>query len=201
MLDDEYQVMARIDLAEHEELPPEYHDLIASLSAKEGLPEEYHQLIETPERDVYRAIARIPSLLEPFRAFGRAVWERCGIAARKRELTILTVAREFDAEYEWHQHVRVALKEGFTPEEVRAVGTRDPAPFTEDERALMRYVREYVTQGMDDETFEAFVDAYDEPAVVGVSLLAGLYVTVALFGNTLELETEEPFVGWELSAL
>lgn len=193
--------MSRIDLADREDLDPEYHDLLAALSAKDGLPEEYHHLIENPERNIYRAIARRQPLLEPFRAFVEAVWEHCGVDERKRELAILTVAREFDADYEWHQHVRVALKEGLSPEEISALGSRNTDAFLDRDRALVQYVRAYVNQDVDDETFLTFVEEYGESTVVGVGILSGIYVTVALFGDALELETQEPFVGWQLSGL
>lgn len=193
--------MARIELADRDDLPPENRDLLASLSAKEGLPEEYHHLIENPDRDVYRAIARAPDLLEPFRTYAQKVWECCGASARKRELVILTVARELEAEYEWHQHVRVGLKAGLTPMEIRGINLGDYTELSDDDRILIRYIQSYVQQNVDDGTFTAFVRTYDEPTVVGVSLLGGIYVTIALFGDALELETEEPFVGWDLSGL
>lgn len=193
--------MARIALADCEEVDPEQHDLLATLSATEGLPEEYHHLIEQPERNIYRAIGRTPSLLRPFRAFGRAVWEYCGLDDRCRELAILTVARAYDADYEWHQHVRVALKAGLSPETIAAVGARDFEAFSNRDRVLVAFVRSYVNGEMDDETFSRFVDTYSEPTAVGLGLLSGLYVVVALFGDAFELEPEEPFVGWDLSRL
>jgi alkylhydroperoxidase family enzyme len=193
--------MARIDLADATDLTPDRRDLIETLSTTEGLPEEYHHLIEEPERNVYRAVARQPSLLEPFRNFGRAVWENCGLSARERELAILAVGREFDADYEWHQHVRIALREGVEPAEIRALSARNDEPFSPAERHLLAFVRGYVANEADDETVAAFVDAYDEPTAVGLGLLCGLYVTISLFGGALGLETEEPFVGWGLENL
>ena len=193
--------MARIELASCEDLPEGDRHLLESLSAKEGLPREYHHLIDDPQRDVYRAIGRNPPLLEPFRTFGRTVWNRCGVGPRRRELAILTVAREFDAEYEWHQHVRIGLKEGLAPGEIHAIGAGEFESFSGDDRVLVRYVRSYVSGDVDDETIAAFVDTYDEAAVVGIGLLAGVYVTVALLADALQLETEEPFVGWDLSNL
>jgi 4-carboxymuconolactone decarboxylase len=193
--------MTRIDLADADDLDPDQRDLIETLSTAEGLPEEYRHLLEDPERNVYRAIARRPSILEPFRTFGRRIWADCGLSARERELAILAVGREFDAEYEWHQHVRIALREGIEPDEIRALSARNDDPFSDEERALLGYVRAYVNHEVDDETFEDFVDAYDEPTAVGVGLLVGVYVTISMFGDALQLETEEPFVGWDLESL
>lgn len=193
--------MARIDLADAGDLPEDRRHLVETLSTTEGLPEEYHHLIEDPERNVYRAIARRPPLLEPFRAFGRAVWEHCGLSARERELAILAVGAELRAEYEFHQHVRIALREGIDPEEIRAVVAGEDDRFDVDERVLLSYVRRYVTREVDDTVCGALAAAYDEPTVVGTSLLAGVYAMVGLLGDALALETEEPFVGWDLEGL
>lgn len=193
--------MARIDLAAAEDLPADQRELIETLSTTEGLPEAYHHLIEEPERNVYRAIARQPAVLEPFREFGRAVWEHCGLTPRERELAILAVGAELRADYEFHQHVRIALREGIEPEEIRAVVAGDDDAFGADEQVLVTYVRAYVKRDVDDATCAALADAYDEPTVVGVSLLAGIYAMIGLFGDGLALETEEPFVGWDLARL
>lgn len=193
--------MARIDLADAEDLPPDRRDLLETLSTTEGLPVEYHHLIEAPERNVYRAIGRRPSLIEPFRDFGRAVWSNCGLSPREREIAILAVSREYDAEYEWHQHVRIALREGVEPEEIRALSARIDEPFSLAEQTLLTYVRAYVSHSVDDESFEAFVDIYDESTAVGLGLLAGIYVTISMLASALELETEEQFVGWGLEHL
>lgn len=193
--------MARIDLADREELLPESRDLVVSLSAKEGLPEQYHHLIETPTRNIYRALALSPPLLRAFRTFGRAVWADCGLSPRRREIAILTVGRTLDADYEWHQHVRIGLKEGLTPEEIAAISTRSDEPFDAHDRALISYVRAHVLGTVDDDALKTFLESYDEVSLVGVCLLAGIYTTIAQLGDALALETEEPFVGWDLAGL
>lgn len=193
--------MARIDLADAEDLPPANRDLIKTLSTTEGLPEEYHHLIDEPERNVYRIVARRPAILAPFRDFGRGVWEHCGLSPRERELAILAVAAETRADYEFHQHVRIALREGIEPDEIRAVVDGDDVQFLADEQALLGYVRTYVACEVDGAVCAAFANAYDEPTVVGTSLLAGIYVMIGLLSDALALETEEPFVGWDLKEL
>jgi len=193
--------MARISLADAADLPEDQRDLIETLSTVEGLPEEYHHLIEEPERNVYRTVARQPGILEPFRDFGSAVWEHCGLSPRERELAILAVGAEMRADYEFHQHVRIALREGIEPEEIRAVVERDDGRFDEPEQAILAYARAYVNREMDDATCAAMVEAFDEPTVVGASLLAGVYTMIGLLGDALDLKTEEPFVGWDLERL
>lgn len=193
--------MARISLADAADLPEDQRDLIKTLSTVEGLSEQYHHLIEEPERNVYRTVARQPRILEPFRTFGSAVWEHCGLSPRQRELAILAVGAEMRADYEFHQHVRIALREGIEPAEIQAVVDGDDERFDETEQAILAYTRAYVNREVDDATCTALVEAFDEPTVVGTSLLAGIYTMIGLLGDALALETEEPFVGWELERL
>lgn len=193
--------MARIDLAEAADRPEADRDLLRTMSTTEGLPEEYHHLIEEPERNIYRTIGRVPPVLRPFREYGQALWEHCGLTARERELVILTVGAELRADYEFHQHVRIALREGIPPDEIRAVVDGETSPFSDDERALMGYTRAFVNHEVDDATAAALAAAHDEPTIVGTSLLAGLYVVIGLLGDAVALETEEPFVGWALEGL
>ncbi|MFC7156991.1 carboxymuconolactone decarboxylase family protein [Halomarina halobia] len=193
--------MARIELADRSDLPPESRDLVASLSAKEGLPEPYRHLIQDSTRNVYRALALSPPLLEAFRTFGRTVWADCGLSPRRREITILTVGRALDAAYEWHQHVRIGLQEGLTSEEIAAIGAGADDPFDAADRTLIAYTRAHVLGNVDDDALDAFIDSFDESSLIGVSLLAGIYTTIAQLGDALALETEEPFVGWDLTGL
>lgn len=193
--------MARIDLAEAADLPPADRDLLRTMSTTEGLPEEYHHLIEEPERNIYRTIGRVPPVLRPFREYGRALWEHCGLTARERELVILTVGAQMRADYEFHQHVRIALREGIPPAEISAIVEGEMAPFGEAERALIGYTRAFVDRAVDDAVAAALAEAFDEPTVVATSLLAGLYVVIVLLADGLALETEEPFVGWDLERL
>lgn len=193
--------MARISLADAEDLPEEQRDLIKTLSTVEGLPEQYHHLIEEPERNIYRTVARQPGILQPFRDFGGAVWEHCGLSSRQRELVILAVGAEMRAAYEFHQHVRIALREGIEPAEIQAVVDGEDDRFDETEQAILAYTRAYVNREVDDAICDALAEAFDEPTVVGTSILAGMYTMVGLLGDALALETEEPFVGWDLERL
>jgi len=192
--------MARIRLANPDDLPEADRDLLETLSARD-LPDEYDHLLSDPVRDVYRLFGRSPSVLRAFRTLGRTAWADCGVDARGRELVILTVARERDSAYQWHQHVRVGLSEGLTPEELRALSARDLDGFDADERTLMAYVQAVVRDEADAELVAEFVDAYDEPTLVGVGTLVGVYVTIDLLESAVVLATEEPFVGWDLEHL
>lgn len=193
--------MVRIDLADPADFPDDQRDSLESLSPKAGLPAEYHHLIESPVRNIYRTVGRSPPLLLAFREFGRTVWAECGLEARERELVILATGRALDAAYEWHQHVRVGLSEGLTPEEIAAVGADDRAFFEGRDRALVEFAVGFATGTLDVPTLSVFVDYFDERTAVGTGVLVGLYSVIGLVESGFDLGTEEPFVGWGLDGL
>jgi alkylhydroperoxidase/carboxymuconolactone decarboxylase family protein YurZ len=193
--------MARIDLVDPDEFPEDRRGSLESLSPKEGLPEEYHHLIESPVRNIYRTVGRAPPLLVAFREFGRTVWSECGLEPRQREIVVLTVGRALDAAYEWHQHVRVGLSEGLSPEEIAAIGADDRNVFEGRDRALVEFAAGFATGSLDVPTLETFVDYFDERTAVGTGVLVGLYAVIGLVESAFDIGTEEPFVGWGLDGL
>lgn len=193
--------MARVPLRIETDLPDDKQHLLTSFRPK--IPPGYEHLLSREQRNVYRALAHAPASLEAFRAMGGAIREETGFTPRERELVILTAARELDSAYEWHQHVRIGLTEGLTPEEIRAIADADYGAdgFDESERVLMEYTAAYVTGDVPEDTFKALADATDHRTVVATGMLAGMYLVIARQMTALDVETEEPFVGWQLEHL
>lgn len=191
--------MARVPFVTTDELPDDERHLLSSFGPK--APDDHPELLSEDERNVYRTLAHAPSTLEAFRNFGGTVREELGFAPRERELVVMSAARALESAYEWHQHVRIGLAEGLSRDEIVAIADGEYDPFDEDERALLAYVSAFVTGSVDDETYERFAETADERTIVGVGLLAGVYVVIARQMDALEVETEEPFVGWRLENL
>lgn len=193
--------MARIRLAERSDLPEDQRDLIAAFREPEDLDPEYRHLMSSAERNVYAAFGRAPSLLAAFREFAGTLWNESGLTARERELVILRVARELDSAYVWHQHGRIALSAGLPEADVRAVGANALDRLDEGEAALLRYVRAYLTGGVDDACHDRVADHYDEATIVGVGMLAGAYAIIARSMTALDVPIEEEFIGWDLATV
>ena len=76
---------------------------------------------------------------------------------------------------------------------------RTSALFSAAERAIFGYIdasaaTEHPSQAIHDE-----VAAHFPPStVVGINLLTGFYAMTARFLGAMEIETEEPFIGWQL---
>jgi alkylhydroperoxidase family enzyme len=176
--------MARVPLPAREELPEELQKRWDRMAARGG------------PLNIQRLFLAQPAIR--LDAFG--VWEASGLEARARELVILRAAYRKQSTYEWHQHVRIAREAGLSDAEINAVRSwREAGGFSDDERALLAYV-DALADGppVPDEVFNAMATGRSREHVVGVSFLITLYFQLAAIMATFELETEVPFVGWEL---
>lgn len=167
----------------------------------DSLPEQYGHIDQQPARNVYRSVAHEPELVETLRAYLGATWEHSGLDDRPRELLLLAVAHEIDSAYEWHQHVRVALLEGLTPEEIRAVSAGDLERFDDAERTLVAFAQAAAGERVTDDDVDRLRDRFTVSEVAGITSLVGAYVGLNVILNVLNIETEEPFVGWDLENL
>lgn len=131
----------------------------------------------------------------------RQIWRASGLEPRAREIVILRCAFTQQSTYEWHQHVRIAGNEGLTPAEITAVGHwRESKLFSDAERALLAYVDELAaTPRPSDAIFAAFAAGRSDAEILGVTMLITLYFQLARIMAAMDLETEAPFVGWEIA--
>jgi alkylhydroperoxidase family enzyme len=167
----------------------------------DSLPEEYGHIDRQAARNVYRSVAHEPEVVRTLRAYIGATWNGSGLSDRERELLILAVARALDSSYEWHQHVRIGLLEGLTPEEMRAVAKSKFDRFETHERDLMTYAVVAADREVTEDDLDRLREHYDVADVAGITALVGAYVCLAVVLSAFDVETEEPFVGWDLAGL
>lgn len=191
--------MARIQLANPEDVPAEKRDLLDSLSDADE-PAVEHSL-EGGTLNVYRALGRNLEILEGFREFGSTLWSASDLTTLERELVILATSYHTGLEYEWHQHVRVSIDEGIPPETILAISMDRLDELEADHALLVEYVESFVTGDVDDDLHERLAGAYPDEKIVGITMLSGLYLGLARFLQALDVELEAPFVGWELENL
>lgn len=197
--------MPRVRRVPQSELPEELAHIVESQLFErypDALTDEYRQLRrEDTTLSSYRVLAHQPAALAAFRDYQGSLWNDTGIDPRFRELVILTVARELGSRYQWHSHVRVALVEGVPPETLVAISGRDLETLDDREAAVMQYVEDFVANSVDQAAHETLSERFDDRFVVGINMLAGFYLMLGLILASLDVELEEPFVGWELEAL
>ncbi|MHB8577864.1 MAG: carboxymuconolactone decarboxylase family protein [Dehalococcoidia bacterium] len=129
----------------------------------------------------------------------RQIWRASGLEPRAREIVILRSAATQQSTYEWHQHVRIASGEGLSRQEIAAIGDwRNATCFSESERVLLAYVDALAaTPRPSDAEFSAFARDRSPAEILGVTMLITLYFQLARIMAAMDLETEEPFVGWD----
>ncbi|MFC6734252.1 carboxymuconolactone decarboxylase family protein [Haladaptatus sp. GCM10025707] len=125
----------------------------------------------------------------------------CGLSEYRRELVILTVARSVRADYEWHQHVPIALAGDVTEAEIRAISAGRTDAFADPEAALVAYAGRVAAGAVTDADHTALAEHFDAERIVGTNMLAGFYLGLARMLDALGVEPEESFVGWELENL
>ncbi|WP_435176509.1 carboxymuconolactone decarboxylase family protein [Halorussus sp. AFM4] len=193
--------MARIPYVDQEDLPPDKQSLLDTLSDETEPDEDSAHSLRGGTLNVYRAMANDVDLLEAFQTYGTAVWDESGLTPHEREVAILSVAYHTDSRYEWHQHVRVALDEGLSPDEIRAVSSEEWDQLDPELAAIVEYVRDFVQGSVDDAAHERISEHYADDVVLGIGMLAGTYLGLARVLDALDVETEVDFVGWDLENL
>jgi 4-carboxymuconolactone decarboxylase len=177
-------------------LPPEDRDeevtqLLASMRLGDG------------ELNIFATLARHPKLFQRWATFGGTLLLAGTLVPRDRELLILRTAWLCRAEYEWRQHVAIALAAGLTQDEIdriaTAEGSTDTDGWSDDDAALLRAADElHASAVITDETWAQLAARLDERQLIEVCMLAGQYHLVAFTVNSLGVEPEPglpPFPG------
>ncbi|SNR24502.1 carboxymuconolactone decarboxylase family protein [Halorubrum vacuolatum] len=193
--------MARIDPVDPIDLPAEKRDLLDTLSEKTSDEDTVDHPLEGGTLNVYRTLGRNLGVLEGFRAYGSVVWNESGLTPHERETVILATSYHAGSAYEWHQHVRVALDEGMSPEHILAIASEESDRLDEPFAALVAYVEAFVDDDVDDAIHARLAGHYDEETIVGICALTGCYLGLARLLSSLDVETESEFVGWKLERL
>ncbi|MBI5318976.1 carboxymuconolactone decarboxylase family protein [Bradyrhizobium sp.] len=100
----------------------------------------------TVKLNIFRMMAHAEANMIPAMRFANSILHKQKLSHVNRELLILQVARIEGGEYEWRQHVPIALGVGVTQPQIDALerGDHAAAAFNEAERALLAFGREVV---------------------------------------------------------
>lgn len=193
--------MALIPYVDSEEVPAEKRHLLDTLSDKDDQVDNRNHSLRGGTLNVYRVMANNVALLEGFQEYGTTVWEESGLTPFEREFVILSVAYYTDSPYEWQQHVRVALDEGMSPKQIRAISDGKFDELEDRHAALVQYVDSFVDGSVNDSLHENVSEYFDDDVVLGIGMLAGTYLGLSRLLGALDVDTEVDFVGWNLENL
>jgi 4-carboxymuconolactone decarboxylase len=128
---------------------------------------------------------RRPELADRLQRVGEYIRFKSSLPARLNEFAILVTAREWNAQYEWFAHHRLAMAAGLDPAVAEDLAHgRVPATMKPDERIIYDFTREmHEKRGVSDATYKRAVDAFGEQGVADLIAVSGYYVLVAMTVN------------------
>ena len=128
-------------------------------------------------------------------SLGNALLTQLELPAKLRELAILLVAHEAGADYEWVQHVALALSAGMTQAQIEAIeqGALPSGLFTAQEQQVLHFAQEvYAGRTISDEDFAGMTQAFTSREIVELLLTIGYYMMLARLMTVLEIDIDEP---------
>ena len=159
----------------------------------DAAPERVREALErVPPINIFRMMANAETAFRPWLAFGGALLSSLELDARVRELVILHVGRLSGAEYEWAQHVPIALAVGAAQDEIDAIERGEVDAFGPLERAVLGFTEEVVRDvRASDEALAAVREHLSPREVVELLLVIGNYMLVARVAETAGIEIDE----------
>jgi 4-carboxymuconolactone decarboxylase len=147
--------------------------------------------------NIFTTLVRNPRLFRHWLPFGGALLSG-SLPARDREILILRTAWRCRSEYEWGQHVRLALVAGLTPDEIeRVTGEPDADGWSRLEVALLHATDElHEDNRVGDDTWRVLVEHYDAPQLIEVVMVVGQYHLVAGALNSFGVQREPGVTGF-----
>lgn len=175
------------------------------LANRDDFPEELRYVWDRTSRgaappNIHRVMGNNPVLLRAYLRLGNALWNDGGLQTATRELVILRTAFRSRSVYEWHQHVALGRQAGLADEKINALQNWPESElFSEQERALLAYVDAVAESPHPrQELHDGLAVHFSAATIVAVNLLVGYYMMTARFLGGMEVETEQPFIGWQL---
>jgi 4-carboxymuconolactone decarboxylase len=157
-------------------------------------------LSATPgEKNIFTTLVRHPKLFEVFTRFAGRLLLRSSLPDQVRETLILRTAYRCRAAYEWAQHVEIARGIGLPDEVIVAAESEHPKPADPHVALLISAADQLaVRRDLDDDTWSALAERYDERQLIELCMLVGNYGMIAGVLNSLRvpLEPGQAAPGW-----
>ena len=172
--------MARLpQITTRDDVAPEHRDIVDSIAESRGrISGPFAMLLHSPEiagRAAHLgAYIRFNSTIEP----------------ALRELAIITAAREFDCDYEWGAHERLARQEGVRDVAIDVVASKgDLGSLSDDEALVVGYGRElFRDHRVSAATFDKAKNRFGDQGVTELTATMGYYGMLACALNAFEVE-------------
>ena len=159
-------------------------------------PEAKEMLRRLPSQaNIFNMMAHAETCLKPVMKLGGTLLGKLELDAKLRELCLLQAVRVAGGEYEWLQHVPIAIDLGASQAQIDALekGHDHAACFDPTEQAALVFTRELVAKGKaSPAALSGLREHLSDRVVVELILMAGFYVMLARLTETLQVENEPP---------
>ena len=170
-----------------------------SFLAKEQAAPEIREMFQKMEDNGFRVLnlfkvmAHSPKVGRNFLRLGNAILFKGAVPPNLREMAILRVGHINQANYEWTQHVPIALRAGVRQEQIEALPIwENSGKFNEQERAILRYTDEVAKNiRVKDDTFAGVRSFLSEEGIVELTTTIGYYGMVCRILEALQVELEK----------
>ncbi len=172
--------MARIPYPDLSKSPPEVRDMLARLPSP---------------ANIFNMMAHAETCLKPVMKLGGTLLGKLKLDPMLRELCLLHAVKLEGGDYEWVQHVPIALDLGATQPQIDALakGDDNAGCFSALEKAALAFTREVVVNAKASEAALSEVRKHlSEREVVELILMSGFYITLARLTETLGVENDPP---------
>jgi alkylhydroperoxidase family enzyme len=172
--------MARIPYPDLGKASPEVREMLARLPAP---------------ANIFNMMAHAETCLKPVMKLGGTLLGKLQLDPKLRELCLLHAVKLEGGEYEWVQHVPIALDLGCTQAQIDALADGDDEArcFDAREKAALRLTREAVIDVRASEAAVAEARKHlSEREMVELILMAGFYIMLARLTESLGVETDPP---------
>ncbi len=174
--------MPRLPAVSRDDLSPENQKAFDAIVASRG-----------EVRGPFAAIMHSPDLAGRAAHVGTYVRFETTVPKAPLELAILTIARHWDAHYEWNAHEIQAKEAGVREEAIAAIGNRTaPAGLTNDEALTVKFAKELLeNHKVSDATFNAVKEALGVQGVTDLTVTVGYYSMISCVLNSMEMLPEK----------
>jgi alkylhydroperoxidase family enzyme len=145
--------------------------------------------------NIFKMMANADTLIMPVTRLGGAILSRQKLDAKLRELVILQVAHIEGGEYEWIQHVPIAIAVGATQAQVDAIKNQvlDSPALTPLERLTLRFTEQVVNKVKADESLvRELMQSLSPKEIVELIFAIGFYMMAARLTETTRTDLDPP---------
>ncbi|HTR70427.1 MAG TPA: carboxymuconolactone decarboxylase family protein [Mycobacteriales bacterium] len=143
-------------------------------------------------------LALHPDLTYAYHCFVGHILFNTTLSIRQRELLILRVAAIRGSDYEWAQHIVLAIDNGISREEIAAVADRTvPLAWSPLEGALLDAADELVAEAaISDPTWQTLAAELDQQQLMDLIFTVGAYDALAMLFRSGRVQIDDDLLAW-----